>query len=504
MKKNLNLCTDPWLPVRLCSGSCMLVSLEEFFSTAHEISDLILAAHERISIMRLLICIAQRAINGPEDREQWEECRDEISLKSVEYLRKWRHAFNLLGEDGAFLQVAGVEARKPNDWGDLSKISMSCAEGNTPSLFDNSAGTQRSVSLSQIAIDLITYQNFAPGGTIGVTLWSGVQTGQKSPDSAPAGPCVPSSAIHLFVCGENLLDTIWYNLCTNEDISLHRNGLGVPIWEKMPTHMEDEEAVLNATTTFLGRLVPISRVVKISADAEKCLLSKGIGYPVYSEDKALLYYESTMSVMRTKDNKLRIVGADIDRAMWRNLPALLHRFTTDFKSLISLQLQDLPSHYGIWVGAMILDQAKVLGTMEDYYEHLDRKYVGVAADKRQATLMGMADHGIKSVRSALLSYYSFLNNPFDNKKQVFSYAEKNFWSWLTLHKKMYVSCLGIADDDGDLYVNGTTTWAKIIRQAAYKTFDLLASRNNVRQLSAWARARRLLPSITKLLNENGN
>ena len=502
MKTNLNLCTDSWLPVRLRTGSCVRLSLESFFASSHEVSDLVLATHERISVMRLLICIAQRAINGPADREEWEECKEKISPKSVDYLRKWRNAFNLLGENGAFLQPTGVCARELKDWGRLSKISMTSAEGNTPSLFDNSAGNERSSSLAQVAIDLLTFQNFAPGGTIGVTIWSGVQTGVKAPDSAPAAPCVPSSAIHLFVWGENMLDTIWYNLCTNDEVSHYRKGMGVPIWENMPTSMEHEEAIQNATTTYLGRLVPLSRVVKISTNADRCLVSKGIHYPVYSSDKNLLYYESSMSVVRTKDNMLRIVGADIDRAMWRNLPALLHRFSPEVKSFACLEEQDLPEHYGIWVGAMVLDQAKILGTMEDYYEHLDREYVGMAADKRQAMLMGMADNGIKCVKAALLSYYTHLNNPFENKKEVFSCAEKYFWSWLTLHKSAYINCLGTADEACESYITGIGMWNKIIGGAARRAFDLLASRNSVRQLSAWARARRLLTTNTKKGNGN--
>lgn len=500
--KNLNLCTDPWLPVRMRSGACVRVSLEEFFSKAHEISDLILAAHERISIMRLLICITQRALNGPEDREEWEDCKEDIVPRALSYLKQWRLAFNLLGEDGAFLQPAGVKACKSGDWGDLSKISISSAEGNTPALFDNDAGTERFVSLAQIAIDLISFQNFAPGGTIGVTSWASVQTGVKSPDSAPSGPCAPASAIHLFVCGENLLDTLWYNLCTREEIIHYRSDMGLPVWEFMPSHMEHDDAIQNATTTYLGRLVPLSRVVKISMSADKCLSSKGISYPVYSE-RELIYYESTMSVTRAKDNQLLIVGANIDRAMWRSLPALLHRFSVENKSFACLEEQDLPSHYGIWVGALVLDRAKVLGTMEDYYEHLDRKYVGVSADKRQAVLMGMADFGMKLVKKALCSYYESFNSRFENKKGVFACAEKHYWSWLTLKKRVYVNCLGVTEDDIELQSADKMTWARIIKQAAYRTFDLLVSRRNTRQLAAWARFRRLLPTIKQLLNDDG-
>ena len=498
---NLNLCTDPWLPVRMKSGDCIRVSLEDFFQSAHEISDLVLVAHERVSIMRLLICIAQRAINGPADRDEWDECMEDIAPAAVKYLQDWRHAFNLLGEDGAFLQVKGVEAVSAESWGGLSKISLSAAEGNNPTLFDNAAGSKRGFSLDQIAINLITYQNYALCGTIGVAKWGNLMTGPKSPDTTTDAPCAPKSAIHLFVCGDNMLETIWLNLCTKEEIAQFRSDMGQPVWEFMPQNMSDERAIKNATLTYLGRMVPLSRVVRISVEADVCIVAKGIEYPVYANKDELLYFESSMTI-EMRDNNRYIVGANLNKAMWRSLPALLHRFTQSGKMFSRLDENDLPERYSIWVGALVRDKAKIISVMEDRYEHLDRNHVGVESDRIQGKLMKLADMGMASIRAGLDAYHAELNDAFENKKQVYEKVEQIYWSRLTSYKELYLHAVGCSTSEMNEYTSAENEWINQICKSVNATFDVSVSRSGVRQMAAWAKARQCLSTKKSLNNSN--
>ena len=496
--KNLNLCTDAWLPVRMKTGECATVGLIELFEKASDILDLVLASHERIAIMRLLVCIAQRAINGPNDLDDWEDSKDVFSEQAVDYLQEWSSSFNLLGEDGAFLQAKDITPMEEKDWGDLARLSMESAAGNNPTVFDNAAGTDRAVSLPQLAINLLTFQNFAPCGKIGVVKWRGVPTAQKSPDSVPAGPCCASSAIHLFVCGENLVETIWLNMCTQQSFENYRTGMGKPVWEYMPTHMGDEAAVINATQSYLGRLVPMSRSVKISLSGQHCLLGRGLTYPVYGDDKTLLFYENTMSIkMEKKDGSRKIVGANLNKAMWRSLPALLHRFDSSNKSFALLSENELPERYGIWIGALVFDNAKVLGSMEDYYEHLGRNHVGAEADKVQALLMSFAARGVKLLTDALKDYHISLKDSIKNKKTFYDHATENYWSGLTGYKSLYLLALGSAAKP-ELFAEKLDEWLACICREAERVFDLMAAHNTVRQLGAWAQTRKKLPTVKSL------
>jgi len=53
------------------------------FETGHQIQDLAVRPHERIALMRLLICIAQSALDGPEDYDDWNGCRPRLITFSV-------------------------------------------------------------------------------------------------------------------------------------------------------------------------------------------------------------------------------------------------------------------------------------------------------------------------------------------------------------------------------------------------------------------------------------
>src|SRR3990172_3836575 len=68
----MNLTTEPWIPIVWANGQPGTVSLCEGFAPGGEIRDLAVRPHERIAVMRLLICVAQAALDGPTDHDDWE------------------------------------------------------------------------------------------------------------------------------------------------------------------------------------------------------------------------------------------------------------------------------------------------------------------------------------------------------------------------------------------------------------------------------------------------
>lgn len=104
----MNLVEDPWIPVVFETGNSGQVSLGEAFSGGRKIADLAVRPHERIAVMRLLICIAQAALDGPADKSEWLQCREQIAAQAQVYLSRWRHAFELFGDGQRFLQMPNL------------------------------------------------------------------------------------------------------------------------------------------------------------------------------------------------------------------------------------------------------------------------------------------------------------------------------------------------------------------------------------------------------------
>ena len=66
----MNLTTDPWIPVLWNDGATRAATLADIFVCGQDIRDLAVRPHERIALMRLFLCVAHAALDGPGDREE--------------------------------------------------------------------------------------------------------------------------------------------------------------------------------------------------------------------------------------------------------------------------------------------------------------------------------------------------------------------------------------------------------------------------------------------------
>lgn len=491
----MNLTTDPWIPIVWNDGRPGMVSLREAFERGDVIQDLAVRPHERIALMRLLICVAQAALDGPKDRADWQACRPRITSAAIAYLQKWQHAFELFGNGQRFLQVNNLKpAGKADDddegGGNVSKLDLALATGNNTTLFDNSGGTDRAFVAGRLALMLLTYQNFSPGGRIGVAKWDGKLTpGNGSSDHAP---CLAGSMLHSLIRGHSLLESIHNNLITKETVALLGMGWARPIWESMPT------APANVpTTTYLGRLVPIARAIRLEDDGQGAILANAAKYAPYPEWREP---SATIKVREKKGVVERyVLGASLDRAPWRELAALAVRRTGRDTNGGPLALQNLPENqpFDLWVGGLVADKAKLLDTVEAVF-HVPAGMLTEPGQRVYEDGVQLASDMEFRLRRAIGTYHKELGNNLDRaemldlRKRIQTKATFQFWTDVEHDVPQLLEVVANPASWPTKEAWSKTVWGKAVWVAANRALDAACARETPRQLRAFTLARQAL------------
>lgn len=487
----MNLTIDPWIPALRANGDRDLFSLQDLFAQAHELRDLAAKPHERVALMRLLLCIAQAALDGPADEAEWETCQPLIQPRVCDYLTKWKSAFELFGNGQRFLQVTNLKPGKESDEGNAStKLDLALATGNNSTLFDNLAGEERALREARLATSLLAFQCFSPGGRIGVAKWNGKDTpGNGSSNHAP---CTPSSMVHTFILGGSLLSTIHRNLLSKES-AMYAYGAecwGMPVWEMPCDHDSDKAAQTNATHTYLGRLVPLSRTVHLHEGGRALVLANGLDYPIFPA-----FREATATIIKRKD-ELAVLPASTARSLWRQLSAIsVQRRAGADAACGPLALNHVfdSTDTTLWVGALVTDKAKIEDVIESAYAMPPGMFTelgraayeqGVAhAEERE----GVLTQAVKAYAAALK-----IGAP------AYDRARQQFWTRVEQHLPSLFDLARNPDFVADL---PNTAWGKAVVEAARAAYEQSCPRQTPRQIEAYALGLRKLSHRPKSNSE---
>lgn len=484
----MNLTVDPWIPALCADGGCRLFSLQELFASAHELRDLAVKPHERIALMRLLICITQAALDGPTDEDDWGTSEARIQASVKKYLKQWQDEFNLLGEGKRFLQLAGLSAGKCDDEGSAStKLDLALSTGNSATLFDNLAGDARVIEHARAGLNLLTFQCFSPGGRIGVAKWNGVDTPGKG--SSNHAPCTPSSMVHALVMGQDMLATLRLN-CITKEIAIDAYGKGawgMPIWEKPVRGIDDRDAIQNATKTYLGRLVPCSRAIRLREDGISVLLANGLEYPIFPA-----YREATATIVLRKKEELALLPASAGRSFWRQLAAVAVKSRgggTLAGGPLALRHLSGAEDNALWVGAMLTDKAKIEDVVEASYS-LPRQMFGDFGRMAYEGGVRYAEERESGLSQAVKSYASSLKIASPD----YEGAKRRFWTRLEQHLSALFDVARDLTSDQQL---PESAWGKAAHEAASEAYEQSCPRQNPRQIQAYALGLRKLNFTSK-------
>lgn len=485
----MNLVTDPWIPVIMPDGGFRTAGLAELFENAGHIQDLAANPIQRIALMRLLICISQAALDGPKDEEDWYGCRERLPAMAGTYLGKWKSAFQLRGQK-PFMQIPELAVDEGNE-AVLDKLDFRLSSGNNATLFDHGGSRDgRNFGEKENALNLLTFLNFSTGGKIGQANWKG----RKYSDSTFAAPCFQYA--HTFILGQNMLDTIFFNMLSkngaiNGVVTLPNGKWGRPVWEQFPGSVDDEPAFSNASETYLGRLVPLSRFIRLGDDSEsaKCII--GPTHKEYAIQNLPAFREPWLTVVQNKKGENYSLRVSSGRHMWRDLGSLLSLKRTESGPGGALPLDALYSFYhafpdtivNIWVGGM--EKGATAAKINDMVEWNFRIPVSQFQEnhlKKYQNGVHLAEAAEGRLKDAVKHYYSQMkvrNPPYEK-------ARHGYWTELDRRYDVLIA------DANDPYAYLGNRWYTIVRGAMEKAHEISCPHETPRQIQVFAESRKRL------------
>lgn len=490
---SFNLVEKPWIPVADKNAITKLVSLHELFRDAEEISDLAVNPVQRISLMRLLVCITQAALDGPEDERDWLGCREKIAKSAMNYLDDWRDKFDLYGNE-PFLQVPDIVPENAKDRFNMpmDKLFLEFSSGV---LFDHEEGSldKRTHSPETIALGLLQYQNFCLGGgkskkakwnNVGIT---GFANGTTN-NNYKAGPCA-GCKLFTFILQNNVLDTIWFNLVTKEQVDTYIPNMtfGRPIWEDYPS-CYDTKIVKGLNFQYLKSLVPLARFLQLNEGSQSRIdfLTNGFAYL----DDALEIRNPFLTIIKnTNDEKLQYLRGEHGRHPWRDLNALLNinnmNSAIPLSHLITVRSVGKNVDFDIWVGALLNDQGNPLENVE-WRLPITLKALEKSMFNKYEQGVQKANDGAAALRNAVVAYYKEIHEQMDTKAIPAASAQTIFWSELDKH---YRRLLEAAQDHSQPL---SDVWHPIVVDAMEKAFAQSCPHTTPRQIQAFAKTKQKL------------
>jgi len=512
----MNVAFDRWIPVVTAAGDRELASLCSVLTEGEKYTDLAVRPHERVSLMRLFLCVAHAALNGPKDYDEWEQVPHILPNAARNYLTEWKDSLELFHPTKPWLQVAELFGDKTSP---VALLDFEMATGNNSTLHDHAGQlVTRQIKPEKIGLSLLTFQNFSSGGGAPVAQWKTTKTSQVgNPDS----PCLSQSMAHCLIRGKSLMATIHLNLPSFETVrrsfrsfSIYKPDkkkgewgrieftdieFGRPVWELFPNHPNnDADAVINATKTYLGRLVPVSRWVRLLNRSEM-FCCNGFKYDTFKDGFSA---ESTAAVrvVTKKDPKgvetkeRAVVRIDPQKALWRELSALLINRTA-FGLGGPIAMGNIPhdTEFDFHVCAMTRDQASMDIAVESVF-HITPEFqnnlcsyqteIG-AAEMISWRLGSSIEEFRKEIDGSWEKKVEKAKNKWELKGKLHSIATNHFWT--TIEKNLSLLMTHIEAIGTDQAIPTREAWRKMLFATACDAYRIACGQETPRQIKAFAK-----------------
>lgn len=324
-----DLIDQPWLLATELDGTVVEVSLRDALVRAHELAGLFGEIPTQVfALTRLLLAVLQRALDGPLSTDDWAQHWESPALPVVAidaYLESYRHRFDLLHPETPFFQVAGLRTGK-GEVSELTKLIADVPNGK-PFLTTRVGSGVSSLSLAEAARWVVHCQAFDA---------SGIKSGAVGDPRVKGGKGYPIGVAwsgHLggvLVAGATLRETLLLNLVgADAPGGEHRTG-DVPAWERSPLGSAEEVDGGRAPLGPLDLMTWQSRRIRLATTGEAVtgvVIANGDKLTPQNQQPVEDHTAWRRSQAQEKSRGEPLVYMsrehDPDRAIWRNLQALL-------------------------------------------------------------------------------------------------------------------------------------------------------------------------------------
>ena len=337
MTASFNLLDEPWIRVTRLDGAPDEVSLLTLFREATDIAGIHgEIASQDVAILRLLLAISHRTMDGPEDLDTWREYWEEperLGRDAAAYLERYRERFDLRDPDRPFFQVAGIHAASGKT-SELESLIVDVPNGN-PFFTTRIAQGLESISWAEAARWLVHVHAFDP---------SGIRTGAvgdprvKGGKGYPIGPGWTGQIGTVTVVGENLERTLLLNAVVCGELD-GLNGVD-PASDLAPWEREPDGPARTPAREPLGPVDCYTwqtrRVLLHGDDDGVTGLFLGNGDRATPQNRFLV---EPMTAWRYSEPQSRKLKAPVympcklskDRAFWRGLSTLVAQLSPKIK-----------------------------------------------------------------------------------------------------------------------------------------------------------------------------
>jgi len=282
--------------------------------------------------------------------------------------------------------------------------------------------------------------------------------------------------VHTFLLGESLLQTVHLNLLSQETVTdcFGPKHWGRAIWEYPVTKADEPPAIANATLTYLGRLVPISRAIRLDDNGVTIILANGLDYPIFPA-----FRETTATIIKRKED-LAVLPSSTSRGLWRQLAAVSvqRRSIVDATcGPLALTHASTVANTTLWVGAMVTDKAKIEDVIESTYSLSPGMFTelgraayekGIAyAEEREGFLI----QAVKAYANALKA-----------ASPAYDHARQCFWTRVEQHLSDLLELPRNRDLAADL---PNCAWGKAVHAAAAAAYEQVCPHQSPRQIEAY-------------------